>query len=71
MASTRTNTNEQQTTFMARLSDEPWGIWAAIAFYIATIVTSVLTFGVAGLTVVAVPGAIFMLIMLLLIVRGK
>lgn len=52
------------------LANEPWGIWAAILFVIATLITSVATFGVAGLAFVMVPAALGMLALLCLIVFG-
>jgi hypothetical protein len=71
MATMTTNTTPSTSPIIERLRDEPWGIWAGIVFVLATVVTSVLTFGVPGLVAVAVPGAFFMLFMLLMIVRGK
>jgi len=52
------------------LANEPWGIWAAIVFVVATLVTAVATFGVAGLVVIMVPAAIAMLVLLCFIVFG-
>ncbi len=52
------------------LENEPWGIWAAIVFVIATLVVAVLSMGVTGLVVVMVPAAIGMLALLSLIVFG-
>lgn len=52
------------------LANEPWGLWAAVLFVIATLITSVLTFGVAGLVIVMVPAALGMLALLSLIVFG-
>ncbi len=52
------------------LESEPWGIWAAIVFVIATLVVAVLSMGVTGLVVVMVPAAIGMLALLSLIVFG-
>ncbi len=68
---TSTTTNSAPSKVMNYLRDEPWGIWCAIAFVLATVVTSVLTFGLAGLVAIGVVGAFFMLFMLLMIVRGK
>ncbi|MCC5964727.1 MAG: hypothetical protein JJU24_01200 [Natronohydrobacter sp.] len=52
------------------LANEPWGLWATVLFVIATLITSVLTFGVAGLVMVMVPAALGMLALLSLIVFG-
>ena len=52
------------------LANEPWGIWAAILFVIATLVTAVATLGVAGLVIVMVPAAIAMLVLLCFVVFG-
>lgn len=52
------------------LANEPWGIWAAIIFVVATLVTAVVTMGVAGLVVVMVPAALAMLVLLCFIVFG-
>ncbi len=52
------------------LANEPWGIWAAIIFVVATLVTAVATMGVAGLVVVMVPAAIAMLVLLCFVVFG-
>ncbi len=53
-----------------RYADEPWPIWAAILVFLNILVISGKVWGLAGLVSVAVPAAIGMLILLLLIVRG-
>ena len=67
---TATATAPAPATLPKLLQNEPWGIWAAILFVIATLVTAVITFGVAGLVLVMVPAAIGMLGLLSLIVFG-
>ncbi|ATX66031.1 hypothetical protein [Roseinatronobacter bogoriensis] len=58
------------TSLPKSLANEPWGIWAAILFVVATLVTAVVTMGVAGLVVVMVPAALAMLVLLCFIVFG-
>ena len=50
--------------------DEPWPIWAGIMVYLNILVIAGMTWGLAGLVTVAVPAALFMLGMLILIVKG-
>jgi len=50
--------------------EEPWPIWAAIMVYLNVLVIAGQFYGLAGLVTVAVPAAILMLVVLLLIVRG-
>lgn len=54
-----------------RTEEEPWPIWAAILVYLNILVISAKVYGPAGLVSVAVPAAVFMLVILLMIVRGK
>ena len=68
--STATTTTAPTIAAPKALANEPWGIWAAILFVIATLVASVLTFGVAGLAFVMVPASLGMLAFLCLIVFG-
>lgn len=70
MAHAATHTAPATPTMPKQLANEPWGIWAAILFVVATLVTAVATLGVAGLVVVMVPAAIAMLVLLCFIVFG-
>lgn len=70
MTHAATHANPASRALPKQLANEPWGIWAAILFVIATLVTSVATLGVAGLVIVMVPAAIAMLILLCFIVFG-
>lgn len=53
-----------------RNSDEPWPIWAAILVYLNVLVIATKVWGLAGLVSVAVPAALLMVVVLLLIVKG-
>ena len=50
--------------------DEPWPIWAAIMVYLNLLVIAAKVYGLAGLVLVAVPAALLMVVVLLLIVKG-
>ncbi|WP_439559971.1 hypothetical protein [Roseinatronobacter sp.] len=65
---TMTATQPAQTPSFLR--NEPWGIWAAVLFVIATLVTAVVTMGLPGLVLVMVPAALGMLLLLCFVVFG-
>ncbi len=71
MTDTAAPANSQITAPSAsRADDEPWPIWAGIMVYLNLLVIAAKLWGLAGLVTIAVPAALLMLVVLLLIVKG-
>lgn len=53
-----------------RNAEEPWPIWAALMVYLNIVVIAGMGWGLPGIVTVAVPAALLMLVVLVLIVFG-